>query len=423
MHDFKYTNNQLFCEKVKIKALASRFGTPLYVYSYKTLIGHYLKLKEAFKEIDPLICYSVKANSNLAILRALVNKGAGLDIVSGGELYRARLAGAAPSEIVYAGVGKTREEIDEALRTGILFFNVESIAELEFINKRAGALSKIPGIAIRINPDIKARTHKYITTGKKHTKFGLDFNTARWIFFNSGKFPNVRLRGVHIHIGSQIVEAEPFVTAVRRTRDFILGLKGLGVKIEYFNIGGGLGIIYKDEEPQTAADYAKAILPILKEAGLKVILEPGRFIVGNAGILVTKVAYIKKTKTKNFIIVDAGMNDWVRLTLYEAYHEVVPVVRPQGPGPRGQGQKFDVVGPICESGDFFALDRKMQEPRQGDLLAIMGAGAYGFSMSSNYNTRMRACEIMVDGNKFHEIRKRETHKDLVKGEGIPQFLR
>ncbi len=423
MHDFKYINNQLCCEKVKIADLARRFGTPLYVYSYNTLVGHYLRLKEALRELQPLICYSVKANSNLAILRALVKQGAGLDIVSGGELYKARLAGARPEKIVYAGVGKTIPEIDAGLRAGILFFNVESIPELEALDKRAKALNRTPRVAVRINPDIGAGTHKYITTGKSHTKFGLDFNTARWIFINSGKFRHVRLRGIHIHIGSQIVESGPFVNAIRRTRDFVVGLRNLGVKIEYFNIGGGLGIIYKNEKPQTAQDYARAIVPILKGTGLKIIMEPGRFIVGNAGILVAGVTYLKATKVKNFIIVDAGMNDLVRPTLYEAYHEILPVVRPNTQYAIRNTQYFDVVGPICESGDFFALNRKMAQPVQGGLLAIMGAGAYGFSMSSNYNARPRACEIMVFGNKAHEIRARETCKDLMKGEIVPNFLK
>jgi diaminopimelate decarboxylase len=293
MHDFKYVNDQLCCEGVKVADLARRFGTPLYVYSHNTLVDHYTKLKEALGEIRPLICYSVKANSNLAVIRALVKEGAGLDIVSGGELYRARLAGADPRKIVYAGVGKTRSEIDYALQEGIFFFNAESIAELELLNECAGDLNKTPYVAIRINPDIEARTHKYITTGKRHTKFGLDFNTTRWVFVNSGKFPNLRLRGVHIHIGSQIVESGPFVNAIKKTRDFIFSLQKMGVKIEYFNIGGGLGIIYKNEKPQTALDYAKAVVPILRGAGLKIILEPGRFIAGNAGVLVAEVTYIK----------------------------------------------------------------------------------------------------------------------------------
>jgi len=423
MHDFKYVNDQLCCEGVKVADLARRFGTPLYVYSHNTLVDHYTKLKEALGEIRPLICYSVKANSNLAVIRALVKEGAGLDIVSGGELYRARLAGADPRKIVYAGVGKTRSEIDYALQEGIFFFNAESIAELELLNECAGDLNKTPYVAIRINPDIEARTHKYITTGKRHTKFGLDFNTTRWVFVNSGKFPNLRLRGVHIHIGSQIVESGPFVNAIKKTRDFIFSLQKMGVKIEYFNIGGGLGIIYKNEKPQTALDYAKAVVPILRGAGLKIILEPGRFIAGNAGVLVAEVTYIKKTKSKNFIIINAGMNDLVRPVLYEAYHEILPVAKPKTENRKPKTEKFDVVGPICESGDFFALDRRMQEPQQGDLLAVMGAGAYGFSMSGNYNARPRACEVIVSAKRVYKARARETLKDMVRGEAIPAFLK
>jgi len=423
MHDFKYKKNQLYCEGVRIRTLAERFGTPLYVYSRKTFVDHYHKLERALKGLNPLICYSVKANSNLAILKLLVEEGAGMDIVSGGELYRAKRAGTDSGKIVYAGVGKTQDEIDAALRQDVLFFNCESIPELELLDRRAKALGRYPRVALRINPDIEAKTHRYITTGRKHTKFGLDLNSARWVFLNSGRFPSLRLRGVHIHIGSQIVESGPFVKAIKRTKDFIIGLKKLGVKIEYFNIGGGLGIIYRDEKPQTALEYAQAIDPILKDSGLKIILEPGRFIAGNAGILVTRVTYVKKTKVKNFIIVDAGMNDLVRPMLYEAYHTIVPAAQVKSQKSKGKSQKFDVVGPICESGDFFAQDRRMPEPAPGDLMAIMGAGAYGFSMSSNYNARPRPCEIMVSGNRFFEIRKRETCGDLLKGETIPEFLR
>ncbi|MBI4335890.1 MAG: diaminopimelate decarboxylase, partial [Candidatus Omnitrophica bacterium] len=415
--------NELYCERVRVADVAKEFGTPIYVYSHKTIVDHYQKLEKALGELRPLICYSIKANSNIAVLKALVNIGAGLDIVSGGELYRARLAGADPKKIVYAGVGKTQDEVDAALREEILLFNVESLPELEFLDKRAKALGKRPDVAVRINPDTAAKTHRYITTGKGYTKFGVDFNTARWIFLNSNKFLHVRLRGIHVHIGSQIVESAPFVSAIRRARDFVVALRNLGVKVEYFNIGGGLGIIYKNEKTQTADEYAEAILPLLRGAGLKIILEPGRFIVGNAGILVTEVLYVKVAKIKNFIIVDAGMNDLVRPALYEAYHEILPVAKFQNQKQETRNQKFDVVGPICESGDFFALNRKMQKPAQGDLLAIMGAGAYGFSMSSNYNSRPRACEVMVSGSRFYEIRKRETPEDLVKGEALPDFLK
>lgn len=417
MHDFNYRNNRLYCEDVAVSKIAEAVGTPCYIYSRNTIADHYTKLKTALAELQPLICYSVKANSNIAILRTVVKEGAGLDIVSGGELYRAGLAGANPRKIVYAGVGKTAAEIDAALKEGILFFNAESINELGLLNKRAGALNKNPYVAIRVNPDIAAKTHKYITTAKAHNKFGLDMNATRWLFLNSNKFPNIRLRGIHIHIGSQIVESGPFVAAIQRVRDFIFSLREVGAKIEYFNIGGGLGIIYNDEKPQTASDYAKAIVPILRNTGLKIILEPGRFIVGNAGILVTRVTYVKKTKVKNFIIVDAGMNDFVRPTLYEAYHGVAPVIKT-----KAAVQKFDIVGPICESGDFFAHERRVIEPAEGSLLAVMGAGAYGFSMSSNYNSRRRPCEVLVSGKKFYVIRERESQQDLARGEVIPKIL-
>jgi len=418
MHDFKYKNNRLYCEGIAVAEIAKKGGTPFYLYSRKTIIDHYRKLKTAFREVDPLICYSVKANSSLAILKVLVNEGAGLDIVSGGELYRARRVGVDPKRIVYAGVGKTQTEIDAGLKAGILFFNVESLNELYLLNQRAGALNKRPYAAIRVNPNVSARTHKYITTGRHENKFGLDFTTARWIFFNSNKFPHVRLRGLHVHIGSQIVNSGPFLSAIKKVRNFVVGLKGLGVKVEYLNIGGGLGIIYKDERPQTADEYARVVVPILKDTGLKIILEPGRFIVGNAGILVTRVSYVKQTKNKNFIIVDAGMSDFIRPTLYEAYHEVLP-----GTKTRARTRKFDVVGPICETGDFFALNRKMAEPAEGNLLAVMSAGAYGFSMSSNYNSRVKPCEVMVVAKKSFVIRKREGCKDLVRGEVLPTALK
>jgi len=423
MHDFNYRNNRLYCEGVAVSRIARSVGTPFYLYSHKTICDHYRKLERAFEAINPLICYSVKANSNQAILKGLVNMGAGLDIVSGGELYRAIRAGVDPEKIVYAGIGKTAAEIDAAMRKGILFFNVESLSELEAINRRAKALNKHPNVALRVNPDVLAKTHRHITTGTKQNKFGLDFNTAKWIFVNSGKFSNVRLRGIHLHIGSQIVESGPFIKAIKLVMDFIFSLRNTGIKIEYFNIGGGLGIIYKDERPQNAEDYARAILPILENMGLKIILEPGRFIVGNAGILVTRTTYVKKTKAKNFIIVDAGMNDLVRPTLYEAYHEVAPVNSSRTRTRASRLGKFDIVGPICESGDFFALDRKMGEPTEGDLLAIMSAGAYGFTMSSNYNSRVRPCEVMVIGKKFYVIRERQVYADLIKNESVPSVLK
>ncbi len=419
MHEFKFVNKQLYCEKVKVEELALRFGTPLYVYSYHTLIGHYLKLKEAFKEIEPLICYSVKANSNLALLKALVDKGAGLDIVSGGELFRALQVGCPASRIVYASVGKTEHEIEEAMARGILFFNVESFPELENINRIARRLRKTATVAIRINPDVEPKTHKFITTGKITNKFGIDFKTAEKILLRCMSYPNIDIRGLHIHIGSQITESSPFVAAISKMINFIGRLRQKGLEIEYLNIGGGLGIIYGNETPQTAQKFAARVLPLLRKTGLRIILEPGRFIVGNAGILVTKVLYVKPTPKKKFVIVDAGMNDLIRPALYSAYHNILPLRMKRN---ISRQEKVDVVGPICESADFFAKDRRLSLPKEGDYLAVMGAGAYGFSMSSNYNSRRRPQEVLVIKDKVFTVRKRDSYADLVRNEEIPAFL-
>ncbi|MFA4989482.1 MAG: diaminopimelate decarboxylase [Candidatus Omnitrophota bacterium] len=416
MHEFKYRRNNLYCENVRVEDLAKRFGTPLYVYSYQTLVGHFLKLKTAFREINPLICYSVKANSNLALLRVLVNEGAGLDIVSGGELSRALKAGCSLKKIVYASVGKTDYEIEEAIKLGILFFNVESFPELKNIQHIARRLKKRVNVALRINPDVEPKTHKYITTGKLTNKFGIDFKTAKKIIFLARGFSHVRIAGLHIHIGSQITAPEPFVAAIGKAVKFISGLKKEGIGLEYLNIGGGLGIIYDKEMPQTAAKFADRVLPLLKKSGLKIIMEPGRFIAGNAGILVAKVLYVKYTPKKKFIIVDAGMNDLIRPALYAAYHQVVALRR------KSRTEKADVVGPICESGDFFAKDRLLPKVEEGDYLAALGAGAYGFSMASNYNSRRRPQEVMVVKNQVFVIRKRETYGDLTRNETIPRFL-
>ena len=420
MHEFKYKNNQLYCEGVKVEELARRFGTPLYIYSYQTLIDHFMKLKTALRQLNPLVCYSVKANSNLAILRALVDKGAGLDIVSGGELFRALKVGCPPEKIVYASVGKTASEIEEAIRRGILFFNVESLPELANINQIAKRLNRRASVSIRINPDVEPATHKFITTGKITNKFGIDFNTAYKIFLIGLNFSNIDILGLHIHIGSQITSSAPFVSAIRKLAGFIRRLQARGIKIEYLNIGGGLGIVYDKETPQTAEKFAAKIIPLLENTGLKIILEPGRFIVGNAGILVTRVLYVKSTPKKKFVIVDAGMNDLIRPALYDAYHQILPIrytlnaIR--------SSEKVDVVGPICESADFLAKARKIPRVKEGDYLAVMSAGAYGFSMSSNYNSRKKAEEVMVVGNKTFIIRKRETCNDLIRNELIPPFL-
>lgn len=411
MHYFNYRGDELHCEKTRLSEIARRFGTPLYVYSQATFMGHFRKLKEAFAPVDPLICYSVKANSNLSVLKELVGEGAGLDIVSGGELFRALKAGCPAKRIVYASVGKTDAEIEEAIRTGILFFNVESLPELENIERIARRMRKDVNVALRINPDVAPKTHKYITTGKLTNKFGIDFVTARKMLSLAKGFSRARVKGLHIHIGSQITESAPFVEAMRKITAFIRETNARGAGIEYLNIGGGLGIIYKDEQPQTAKEFASRVLPILKESGLKIIMEPGRFIIGSAAVLVVKVLYVKKTPLKTFVITDGGMNDLIRPALYEAHHEIVPIRKRTG-----TMVKVDVVGPICESGDFFAKDRILPPVKEGDLLAVMCAGAYGFSMASNYNSRRRPCEVMVKGGRAACIRKRETFEDLIRNE-------
>ncbi|RJP28201.1 MAG: diaminopimelate decarboxylase [Candidatus Omnitrophota bacterium] len=423
MHEFKFRNNHFFCENVKLEDLAEKFGTPLYVYSYHTLISHFVKLQQAFKAVNPLICFSVKSNSNLAVLKALVDKGAGLDIVSGGELYRALKVGCPAEKIVYASVGKTDKEIEDALRAGILFFNVESLPELANINRIAGALGKKAQVAIRINPDVEAKTHKFITTGKITNKFGIDFDSALGFLKLRSKFSNLRISGIHIHIGSQITESAPFVAAINKVVKFINVARRQGIGLNYLNIGGGLGIIYDKETPQTAAKYASKVLPLLKNTGLKIILEPGRFIVGNAGVLVTKVLYVKSSPKKKFVIVDGGMNDLIRPALYDAYHQIVPLhTRSHGHMVARSQEKVDVVGPICESGDFFAKERKLPKLKEGDYLAVMGAGAYGFSMSSNYNSRLKAAEVLVVKDRVFLIRRRDSYDDIIRNESIPSFL-
>ncbi|MDP3730779.1 MAG: diaminopimelate decarboxylase [Candidatus Omnitrophota bacterium] len=418
MHEFTFKNNELYCENTKIAEIARKISTPFYLYSYKTLLDHYRKIRSAFSAISPLICFSVKSNSNIAILRALVKAGAGLDIVSGGELYRARRAGTDPAKIVYAGVGKRADEIEDAIKFGILFFNVESEEELEAIQRIAASLKKRVNAAIRINPDVVPRTHSHIATGKGDTKFGLDFETVHKIFNSRWRYPNLNIRGVHIHIGSQIVDPGPFEEAIKKVLAF---LKKHKIEVDHFNIGGGLGIVYSIENPQTAKNFAKRVLPILKKARLKIILEPGRFISGNSGILVTKVLYTKITPRNTFVIVDGGMSDLIRPSLYTAYHKIVPVKVKQDSAETCE--KVDVVGPICESGDFLGKDRFLPRMSRGDLLAVMSAGAYGFAMSSNYNSRPRAAEAMVMKNKVHIIRRQEKYADLVRGESIPKELK
>ncbi len=412
MHEFKYKRDRFYCEKIKIEGIAKEYGTPLYLYSYKTLIDHYRKLKRAFSKFSPLICFSMKSNSNLALLKILVKEGAGLDIVSGGELYKARKVGVDPKKIVYASVGKTDEEIRDAIRANILFFNVESESELENIARIARGLKKKVKVALRINPDIRLATHRYLAVSTRGSKFGLDFETARRLFKKRKRFKNLSIEGIHLHIGSQITEAKPYKQALSKVVDFI---KKEGIDINYLNIGGGLGIIYSDERPQTAEDFVKNISPLIKDLDCRLIIEPGRFIAGNSGVLITKVLYIKDTPQKIFIIVDSGMNDFIRPSLYKAYHTIVPDKR----GRSYFKKKVDIVGPVCESGDFLAQDRHFVRVKKGDYLIVLGAGAYGYSMASNYNLRPRPAEVLVKGNKSYLIRRRETYKDLMRGEVIP----
>ncbi|MCQ9205493.1 MAG: diaminopimelate decarboxylase [Omnitrophica bacterium] len=414
MHYFTFKRGSLYCENSKVESLAKRFGTPLYIYSQRTMYEHFSKLKNAFKEINPLICYSVKASSNLSILKLLVGYGAGLDIVSGGELYRARKVKCPVKKIVYASVGKTDEELRCAINFGILMFNVESISELRKINAVARKLKKKVDVALRFNPDVEPNTHSYITTGKKETKFGMDKETLKNIFFGAGVYSNLNIVGIHIHIGSQLTDSKPFIETLNKVKNLIKDLEQKGVSLEYLNIGGGLGIVYDKERPQTAQEFADKILPSLRSISLKVILEPGRFIVGNAGILVAKVIYIKDTPAKRFIIVDAAMNDLARPALYSAYHKIVSL-KEKAASASAFKIAADIVGPVCESGDFLGKNRHL-DVGEGDYIAVLGAGAYGFSMSSNYNSRPRAAEILVKNTKAVLIRKRESYSDLVKGE-------
>ncbi len=415
MDYFKYSGNELFCEEVPVRDLAGKFGTPLYVYSKRTVLEHFEKTKKAFAPLDPLVCFSVKANSSLAILKALKAAGSGFDAVSGGEIFRILKAGGEGNDIVFAGVGKTEQEIRAALSARIRMFNVESGAELARIDGIAGSMGAKAPVAIRVNPDVDPHTHRYITTGKRENKFGLDVVAASAMARGMGDFSNLRLMGFHMHIGSQITRVEPFVRSIEKMLALIADLRAAGVSVEWLNIGGGFGIIYTDKDkPPAIDDYAKAIVPLLKNRGLRLALEPGRFIVGNAGILLTRVQYVKETAEKLFIVVDAAMNDLIRPSLYEAYHRIekVEIVEGEEPG----SIPADIVGPICESGDFLGKDRYLPGIRGGDLLAVFGAGAYGFSMSSNYNSRPRPAEIVVDGSAFSVARKRETYEDLVRGE-------
>jgi len=417
IHDFKYKSGELYCEGVKVSAIAKKVGTPVYIYSHNTLCDHFRKIREAFKPVDPVICFAMKANSNPAILKTLVNEGAGFDIVSGGELKKARLVKADMKKIAFASVGKTDEEIKDAIQAGILLFNVESRPELENINRIARQMKRTVQVALRVNPDIDVPTHEKINTGSLKKKFGIDLKTARDIFLESAAFKNLRINGVHIHIGSQITNGAPFLVAIEKALAFIDELESDGVRIEYFDIGGGLGIIYKDETPQTAKEYADKVLPLIKGRKFRLLMEPGRFIVGNAGVFITRKLYLKDNGVKKFMIVDAGMNDLVRPSMYGSYHEIIPVVQ-------AKNKKIvcDIVGPVCESGDVFAHDRAIADVKDGAFLAMLSAGAYGYVMASNYNVRPRPAEVMVKGKQWAVVQERQTFKDLIKGAKIPSFV-
>lgn len=411
MQEFSYQSGKLYAEGVPVEALALRYGTPLYVYSRNHLRERFRAIAAAMADVKPMICYSVKANSNAAVIKTLVLEGAGFDIVSGGELFRALRAGAEANKIVFAGVGKTREEIEYALNEEIAFFTCESEAEAVRISECAKRLGVKGRIAFRLNPDVDPKTHKYISTGKKENKFGLDLDRAMQAYATAALLPHIEIAGLHMHIGSQILSADPFSEALNKIKEVCRTLKATYPTFRFLDIGGGLGINYKpDQQALDPTVYAAALLPVLKELGLQVVLEPGRSIVGNAGILVCRVQYVKDSHFKKFIVTDGAMNDLIRPALYQAHHEILPVVATT------RTVTGDLVGPICESGDFLAQDRELPDVNPGDLVVALSAGAYGFSMSSNYNSRPRAAEVMVDGTQATQIRSRETWEDIVRGE-------
>ncbi|MBL0715667.1 MAG: diaminopimelate decarboxylase [Desulfosarcina sp.] len=418
MHHFDYRNGQLHCEDVAVDAIAEQVGTPFYLYSHATLKRHYQAFDRAFDGLDRMVCFSAKANSSMAVLALFARLGSGLDIVSGGELFRGLKAGFAPSRIVYSGVGKTAEEIDYALKTGIFMLNVESPEELTLIQQRARRMNVQAPIAVRVNPDVDPRTHPYISTGLKKNKFGMDRETAVAVYRAAHDMDHIAVRGIDCHIGSQITTAEPFRDALVRLKALMTELASHGIRIVVVDVGGGLGITYHDEQPPEPEEYGRAIRDGLAGIDARVVLEPGRVIVGNAGVLVTRVLYRKAGQSKDFIVVDAGMNDLLRPSLYDAFHEVRPVDKRRA----ASAVAADVVGPICETSDFLSHDRQVPDVGQGQLLAVMSAGAYGFSMSSNYCSRRRVAEVMVKGDTFEVIRRRQSYDDLIAGETIPDFI-
>jgi len=424
MEPFQYRDRQLYCEDVPVAELAARFGTPLYVYSQSAILETLKSLRSAFADVDPLVCYSVKANSNLGILKVMAEHGSGFDVVSGGELHRVKLAGGDPERTVFAGVGKTDDEIVAGLEAGVLMFNVESEGELEAITRVAAAMNRVAPIALRVNPDVDPRTHRYTSTGKKESKFGMDIARSLRVAEAALAMSSVRMIGMHMHIGSQITTTEPYAGAVAKGVEVIGQLRRMGHPIGWYNMGGGFGIAYKKSEARSIAEFAAAILPGVKAAGCRLAIEPGRVIAGNAGILVSRVLYTKQSGDKRFLIQDAAMNDLIRPALYESFHRIWPVVAAPGlPAPPDDfeaaipgTEPWDVVGPVCESGDFLAKDRSLPQLDRGDLIAIFSAGAYGMVMASNYNTRPRAAEVLVALRQSRLVRRRETYEDLVSQE-------
>lgn len=429
MHRFHYNQGQLFCENVSLQSLAEKHGTPLYVYSKGTITDHFQRLDAALGELNHLICYAVKANSNLSVLATIARLGGGFDIVSAGELYRVIKAGGDAGKCTFAGVGKTRDEIAYALNQGIYCFNAESEAELEFINEVAGSLGKKAPVAVRVNPNVDAKTHAKITTGKSENKFGIDFDRIQAVYARiAAEMPNLVIKGLQMHIGSQLTSVDPFVEAVKKVAPLVAEMKAK-YSLEFFSIGGGIGINYRqsldsgdaswwdknsaEQHPLTIQRYAESVVPLLKPLGLRILCEPGRFMVGNAGALITQVLYEKRGAAKTFKIVDAGMNDLIRPTLYEGWHQIVPLKETPG-----DAELADIVGPICETGDYLAQNREVAPVKAGDYIAAMSAGAYGFSMASNYNTRPMPAEILVDGDQAHVVRERQTLEDVLKGEKV-----
>jgi diaminopimelate decarboxylase len=417
MHHFIYKDNELYCESVAIADIAKEVGTPFYLYSSATLTHHFNTFDKSFGELPHLTCFAVKSCSNLAILRLFATLGGGADIVSGGELYRSMKAGIDPRRIIYSGVGKTEEELRYGLVSGILMFNVESEQELEKLQQVAKEQDLVAPVSFRINPDVDPKTHAYISTGMAKNKFGIPVEQAESVYQRAKEMENINILGVSCHIGSQLTEIAPFTEALRKVKEFVNRLETQGISIEYLDLGGGLGV-----QPPHPQEYARALKEEMEGLECTLILEPGRVIVGNAGILISQVLYTKQTQSKSFIIVDAAMNDLARPSLYDAHHDILPVIKKSGQENDAEMVTADVVGPICESGDFLARDREIQPFGQGDLMAVMSSGAYGFTMSSNYNSRPRAAEVLVKDDQFYVIRARENYETLIRDENIPEFL-